>query len=213
MTNEDISTLALGTFALIMILGTDLTALGLNLNGPDPIFPSFMSPFSENPSSNAEPIYNLPPCYALPGGLPSVLSKIQNFTDETLFYIFYAFPRDASQEAASQELYDRAWRYHKELKLWLSKDPSMETTIKGPGCERGVYIFFDPSTWSRIKKEFILYYDQIEERGMGEAGTVASDEPSDLVSSKEGESLSRPTGLPNSSVNASPVMSTVPAGR
>lgn len=156
MTHEDVSTLA---------LGTDLTALGLNLNGPDHIYTGFMSPFSDNPTSFAEPDFSLSPSYSLPTQMPSELSKLSSFTDETLFYLFYAFPRDASQEASAQELYARSWRFHKELKLWLTKDPTMDATIQGPGCERGLYIFFDPSSWSRIKKEWILYYDQIEERG------------------------------------------------
>ena len=123
-----------------------------------------MSPFAENPIAYSEPEYLLPPCYTLTGSLP--LPKMSLFTDETLFYIFYAFARDAAQEAAAQELYERSWRYHKELKLWLCKDPSsLDQSVKGPGCERGVYIFFDPSSWSRVKKEWILYYDQLEERG------------------------------------------------
>lgn len=161
MTNEDLSTLS---------LGTDLSALGLNLNGSEHIYQSFMSPFSDQPMTGAEPEFTLSLVYSL----PQVTPKMASYSDETLFYIFYAFPRDAMQEAAAQELYGRSWRYHKELKLWLSKDAAMvcfnnfylkETTIKGPGCERGVYVFFDPSTWTRIKKEWILYYDQIEERG------------------------------------------------
>ncbi|KAH6566168.1 hypothetical protein BASA62_006857 [Batrachochytrium salamandrivorans] len=81
-------------------------------------------------------------------------------------------PRDVLQEATAQELYDRSWRFHKELKLWLCKDTqasagsaiSNEPFVKGTGFERGVYIFFDPLTWSRVKKEWVLYYDQLEGR-------------------------------------------------
>jgi CCR4-NOT transcription complex subunit 2 len=110
MTNEDLSTLS---------LGTDLSALGLNLNGSEHIYQSFMSPFSDQPS--VEPEFSLSPVYSL----SQVTPKMASYSDETLFYIFYAFPRDAMQEAAAQELYGRSWRYHKELKLWLSKDPAM----------------------------------------------------------------------------------------
>ena len=112
MTNEDLSTLS---------LGTDLSALGLNLNGSEHIYQSFMSPFSDQPMTGAEPEFSLSPVYCL----SQVIPKMSSYSDETLFYIFYAFPRDAMQEAAAQELYGRSWRYHKELKLWLSKDPSI----------------------------------------------------------------------------------------
>lgn len=112
MTNEDLSTLS---------LGTDLSALGLNLNGSEHIYQSFMSPFSDQPMAGAEPEFTLSPVYSL----SQVTPKMASYSDETLFYIFYAFPRDAMQEAAAQELYGRSWRYHKELKLWLSKDPTM----------------------------------------------------------------------------------------
>lgn len=221
MTSEDLSTLALGidffslrrvffivSSILIILLGTDLSALGLNLNGPDPIYSSFLSPFADATSSPESPLgpgtsapggdpeFSLPHCYSITASLPPPLAKLSSFTDETLFYLFYAFPRDACQEGAAQELYARSWRFHKELRLWLSKDPSVDS-IKGPGCERGVYIFFDPGTWSRIKKEWILYYDQLEERGRGlnaEKNTPSSE--GDPFSSRGGES-SGPGGSGN----------------
>ena len=40
---------------------------------------------------------------------------------ETLFYIFYNMPRDTLQAYAATELYNRDWRYHKDLKLWFTK--------------------------------------------------------------------------------------------
>jgi hypothetical protein len=36
------------------------------------------------------------------------------------------------------------------------------------GFERGFYIFFDPLAWCRVKKEWVLYYDQLEERGLAD---------------------------------------------
>ena len=126
----------------------------------------FMSPFSDTPTAHSDPpeYFSPPSCYTQIPSVQLSITRMSTLTEETLFYIFYSFPRDASQEAAAQELYSRGWRYHKELRLWLSKDPLVET-IKGPGCERGVYVFFDPSAWSRVKKEWVLYHDQVEERG------------------------------------------------
>ena len=37
----------------------------------------------------------------------------------TLFYIFYTFPRDILQVLASQELYNRHWKFHIESKVWF----------------------------------------------------------------------------------------------
>ncbi|KAJ3067254.1 hypothetical protein HK102_007469 [Quaeritorhiza haematococci] len=149
----------------MVALGLDLTALGLNLNATDSLYSTFMSPFATDPTHGAEPSYNLPPCYNLPQAPPPALSKISSFSEETLFYVFYAMPREMLQEAAAQELYNRGWRYHKELKLWLTKEAGSEVVVKGAGFERGVYIFFDPTSWNRVKKEWVLYYDQLEERG------------------------------------------------
>ena len=75
-------------------------------------------------------------------------------------------PRDILQEASAQELYKRNWRFHKEFKLWLTKDKDSEVLQKGSDFERGVYVFFDPSSWTRVKKEWILYFDQLEERNL-----------------------------------------------
>ncbi|KAI9203186.1 uncharacterized protein BJ171DRAFT_558971 [Polychytrium aggregatum] len=148
-----------------LALGSDLTGLGLNLNATENLYSTFMSPFAENPSLGAEPQFQTPPCYTLPQPPPAALSKLSSFSDETLFYIFYSMPRETIQEAAAQELFGRNWRFHKELKFWLTKDPGSEALMKGAGFERGVFIFFDPVSWSRVKKEWILYYDQLEERG------------------------------------------------
>ncbi|TPX30926.1 hypothetical protein SmJEL517_g05617 [Synchytrium microbalum] len=156
MTDRDLNMLA---------LGQDVTSLGLSLSSADNLYSTFMSPFSETPSLGAEPQFHLPPCYNLPQPPPPSISKISSFSDETLFYVFYALPRDAAQEAAAQELYNRNWRYHKEFRLWLTKEPGSEVLQKGAGFERGIYVFFDPQQGARVKKECFLYYDQLEERG------------------------------------------------
>ncbi|KAJ3022058.1 hypothetical protein HKX48_007098 [Thoreauomyces humboldtii] len=158
-------------------LGCDLTSLGLDLATNDPLYSTFMSPFSEHPTLGSEPQFTLPGCYNLLQPPPPAMTKVSSFSDETLFYVFYAQPREALQEAAAQELYNRSWRFHKELKLWVSKDRSPESiaaeaaiSTKGAGFERGIFIFFDPGVWTRVKKEWVVYYDQLEERGIYGAG-------------------------------------------
>ena len=37
--------------------------------------------------------------------------------------------------------------------------------VRGNGFERGIFIFFDPSTWQKVRKEWIVYYEMLEERG------------------------------------------------
>ncbi|KAI8909827.1 hypothetical protein EDD86DRAFT_206330 [Gorgonomyces haynaldii] len=153
MKNEDLSVLS---------LGTDLSLLNLNLNSSDPIYSQFMTPFTDNPTLGHEPSFKLPSSYTL-HHLKPTLTRLSQCSDETLFYIFYSMPRDVLQEASAQELYQRQWRYHKDFKLWLCKDPQQET-VKTPTSERGIFIFFDPSTWQTVKKEWVVHYHQLEER-------------------------------------------------
>ncbi|KAK9370505.1 hypothetical protein V1509DRAFT_615989 [Lipomyces kononenkoae] len=140
----------------------DLTSLGLNLNQPDnePLSLTFASPWAEMSTTKVEPDFHLPSCYHVQSAPPQQ-TKVANFSDETLFYIFYSMPRDFMQEAAAAELTSRNWRYHKELKVWLTKEPGSEPLQPSPHYERGIYTFFDPATWERVKKEYVLYYQAI----------------------------------------------------
>ncbi|KAJ3175772.1 hypothetical protein HDU87_005766 [Geranomyces variabilis] len=165
-------------------LGCDLTSLGLDLATNDPLYATFMSPFSDHPTLGGEPQFALPGCYNLLQPPPPPISKVSTFSDETLFYVFYAQPRDSLQEAAAQELFNRSWRFHKELKLWESRDRSpitaaAEQMTKGIGFERRVFVFFDPGAWARVRKEWVVYYDQLEERGVMTPGASAEDGDSD----------------------------------
>ncbi|KAJ2814149.1 transcriptional regulator [Coemansia sp. 'formosensis'] len=98
---------------------------------------------------------------------------MQLFTEETLFYIFYTMPREEMQLVAAEELYRRQWRYHKELHLWLTKDPDTQPTARTPRGEQSVFIFFDPGVWQKVKKEFLVIYEMLEDRG----AALASGEP------------------------------------
>ena len=94
MSDQDLKTLA---------LGTDLTLLGLNLNSPDVLFPSFQSPWADTPLRPKEPPFQLPACYKVSANLPPVPARMaqQQLSDETLFYVFYSMPGDVSQSAAA----------------------------------------------------------------------------------------------------------------
>ncbi|KAF9354450.1 hypothetical protein BGX26_007700 [Mortierella sp. AD094] len=146
-----------------LTLGRDLTTLGLSLNSAEPLYGAFASPWFEVPTSaDVETEFHVPACYNVQPP-PPPQAKLSSVLDETLFYMFYSMPRDALQDAAAIELYSRHWRYHKELRLWLMKDQTSEQ-VKTPTFEKGSYIFFDPNSWEKVKKDFIVMYDALEER-------------------------------------------------
>jgi len=67
--------------------------------------------------------------------------------------------------------YARNWRYHKELGLWLTKETDengrpVQTfrRVSSNALDRGVYVFFDPTTWQKVKREWTLSWDALEER-------------------------------------------------
>jgi CCR4-NOT transcription complex subunit 2 len=158
------------------------------------LYPKFMSPWSDAKqvaTHAVEPEFTLPACYHVQP--QPVQTKLPQFHEETLFFIFYSQPRDLMQELAALELYvstrsillnitplirlvtyltlflcvcryKKNWRYHKELQLWLTKESGTGPMEKTPHYERGFYVFFDPMIWKRVTKEFVLQYDQLEVR-------------------------------------------------
>ena len=135
MTDQDLNTLA---------LGTDLTTLGLNLNSSECLYATFASPWADAPAQR-DPEFSLPQCYYMqPPALKT--GHFSKFRLETLFYIFYNMPRDTLQAYAATELYNRDWRYHKDLKLWFTK---ASRTGAGQEQQKGHYIYFDINEWRK----------------------------------------------------------------
>ncbi|KAL7521855.1 hypothetical protein ACHAWX_006533 [Stephanocyclus meneghinianus] len=129
-----------------LALGSDLTLLGLNLNSNDNLYSTFGGPFSDKPASR-EPHYQLPMCYYMqPPALKT--GHLSKFQLETLFYIFYALPKDVLQAYAAQELYSRDWRYHVESKVWF-KRASPSDGVPSSSTSAGQFIYFDINTWER----------------------------------------------------------------
>mmetsp|Transcript_25890 Transcript_25890/g.40756 ORF Transcript_25890/g.40756 Transcript_25890/m.40756 type:complete len:143 (+) Transcript_25890:1289-1717(+) len=110
------------------------------------------------------PLFQLPMCYYMqPPALKT--GHLSKFQLETLFYIFYALPKDVLQAYSAQELYTREWRYHVESKLWFKRataNSTSETTGSGnggtnsnssssssPAVAPGQFIYFDINTWER----------------------------------------------------------------
>ncbi|VAI34503.1 unnamed protein product [Triticum turgidum subsp. durum] len=155
MNDPDLSSLA---------LGIDLTTLGLNLNSPDNLYKTFGSPFSNEPAKG-DPEYPTPACYV--AEQPPALQPMhfQKFQTLILFYIFYSMPKDEAQICAANELYNRGWFYHKEVRQWLTRIPNMEPLIKTPTYEQGSYAFFHQPNWETVRKDnFVLHYELVEKR-------------------------------------------------
>ncbi|MDC6271176.1 CNOT2/3/5 family protein [Acetobacter pasteurianus] len=149
-------------------LGQDISKCGLDLSANLEILKNLASPWSETSRLEVEPYFHIPKALQnssllAKGKNPGPIDqKIQSLTDETLFYIFYMKPRDTLQEYAARELVARNWRYHKDIQVWLTKDSNVEPVLIGQDVEKGVYIFFDPHNWEKIRKEFVLHYSSVQ---------------------------------------------------
>ncbi|KAF2069677.1 hypothetical protein CYY_009007 [Polysphondylium violaceum] len=140
-------------------IGLDLTDLGLNLSTSE-LYNSFGTPWIDYPIAR-KPEYYIPLCYSTPG-LDSPTFKMNLFTYETLFYIFYSMPKDVLQIHAALELYDREWRYHKEGKIWLTKVQGTESNLTST-FEIGSFFFFDVAIWETVRRDnFFIPHDLLE---------------------------------------------------
>jgi CCR4-NOT transcription complex subunit 2 len=145
----------------ILAFGTDLTTLGLNLSSTEVLYNSFASPYSTSPLKQ-EPDHIIPECYFINPALSVPTDKMNLFSDETLFYIFYGMPNDVLQVAAAVELAARDWSYHTELRVWFQRLPGTTPLVKALNFETGSYIYFDIHQWKdKTKTNFQMEYDKL----------------------------------------------------
>ncbi|RFU28277.1 hypothetical protein B7463_g8050, partial [Scytalidium lignicola] len=154
-----------------LVTGADISNMGMDLNSAEPISSQIYSLWDNDPPRPAIPRYTLPECYRV-HNVASLDSKMSNFNDEALIFMFYSNPGDIQQVMAAQELHNRNWRYHKKLQLWLTKDDLMVPQVIANGTERGYYIFFDIKQWHRERREFTLVYDDLETLPNGPRGPL-----------------------------------------
>ena len=147
-------------------LGTDLTALGLNLSATDKLYPSFAGPWADQPLKVYEVDYPVPVEYMVNHAIRDKLTQItlKRYHEDTIFFLFYMFPEDMLQIAAAIELYSREWRYHKQEKVWITRALGIAPSEKTNTYERGTYYIFDAHLWRRVPREFVLQYDQLESK-------------------------------------------------
>ncbi|KAI8109963.1 hypothetical protein M9434_001239 [Picochlorum sp. BPE23] len=160
MSDPDLTTLA---------LGTDLTTLGLNLNSPEPLWKTFVSPWAEGPSKQ-EVDPRIPDSY-IASSLQMTREHWYHLKPDTLFYIFYGTPGEESQIRAGAELSRRGWMYHKELKSWIMRVPNTKPDQKTDRVEIGSFLVFDVLNWEIIRKDgFTLSLDALESKAKIEEG-------------------------------------------
>lgn len=148
-------------------MGTDLGTMGLDMSYPGNLYSTFITPWADQTAARSvEPDFHLPACYLSVQAPPPGPGKAAMFSDETLFFMFYSSPRDAMQEVAAQELWNRNWRYHKDLRLWITKESGTTPSQKVPGHvgEQGQYTFWDPENWGKEHKEMTVLYADLEEK-------------------------------------------------
>ncbi|XP_070128069.1 CCR4-NOT transcription complex subunit 2 isoform X8 [Equus przewalskii] len=149
-----------------LALGSDLTTLGLNLNSPENLYPKFASPWASSPCRPQDIDFHVPSEYLTNIHIRDKLAaiKLARYGEDLLFYLYYMNGGDVLQLLAAVELFNRDWRYHKEERVWITRAPGMEPTMKTNTYERGTYYFFDCLNWRKVAKEFHLEYDKLEER-------------------------------------------------
>lgn len=57
-----------------------------------------------------------------------------------------------AENSLSPASFNRDWRYHKEERVWITRAPGMEPTLKTNAYERGTYYFFDCLNWRKVAK-------------------------------------------------------------
>ncbi|KAI0490013.1 hypothetical protein F4859DRAFT_509591 [Xylaria cf. heliscus] len=143
------------------IAGMDPNTFGLDLTSPALISTQIWSPFNDAPPRPAIPDFRLPDCYKVNNVQP-LRNKISNFNEETLMWIFYSCPGDYQQQLAAEQLFQRQWRWHKKLKLWLTKDEIMHPRILSAQHEEGYYIVWSTEEWRKERRQLTLHYADLE---------------------------------------------------
>ncbi|CAI8000780.1 CCR4-NOT transcription complex subunit 2 [Geodia barretti] len=168
-----------------LALGSDLTTLGLNLNSPESLYNTFVSPWADGPCRPQDIDYNVPQEYLIHpyvrdkvnyiitslimmSSLHHVLQlaniRVGRYGEDLLFYLYYSNGGDVMQIVAANELHARDWRYHKEEKIWITRAPGMRPVKQEQTFEEGTYCYFDVNLWRKATRDFRVEYDKLEDR-------------------------------------------------
>lgn len=158
---------------LYTTLGTDLGNLGVPAQNCQ-VYPrrnGMFYPFFANPCDNAFSPFTLdqrvPPEYLY--AYKAIEQKqmplsLKDYSEEMLFTMFYGHPQDILQVVAAIELYNRDWRWHKDMKIWIAKLQNHTPIEKTSNYERGSFLVFDANTWKKGVKELLVEYRSLDEK-------------------------------------------------
>lgn len=149
----------------------DLAAFGLHAESGTSLLRSYAGPFAAPNAFPPRPLdtdYTIPDCYIVQNVAP-INQRISGFTEDTLFYIFYTSPKDIIQEEVATELMSRKWRFHMKEKMWLTRDDTTANPVilEKDVCEQGYYIWWDYRNWKRIRKAYVLRYEDLDDHLSG----------------------------------------------
>jgi len=65
--------------------------------------------------------------------------------------------------------YEREWRYHKELRTWITKGPEQQLSSEGE-----LFTIWDVEAWERVHRPFKFNFADLEERRGHEAAQQVS---------------------------------------
>lgn len=153
-------------------------------------------------------MYVIPSCYHVVP--PPVETKLPNFSEETLFYIFYSAPQDVVQLMAAEELYNRGWRFNTDIRVWMTSGPLSQIDLHAdasthPAAVRGPFTVFNPGTWSRQETGSDFTVDVSTLEATRPAGAIAAEK----TSARKETSRSTNGGGASASANTSSVLSAV----
>jgi len=151
--------------------GQDAASFEHHANLGQSLLRTYPGPFAGPNAYPPRPLdsdFQIPDCYIVQNVAP-IQQRISGFTEDTLFYIFYTSPKDIIQEEVATELMSRKWRFHMKEKMWLTRDDatSNPVIIEKDVCEQGYYIWWDYRSWKRVRKMYILRYEDLDDHTSG----------------------------------------------
>ncbi|KAG8798303.1 hypothetical protein FRC17_007514 [Serendipita sp. 399] len=188
----------------------------MELDNPGSLYPKFATPWADYTSVEpvTEPNYHLPSCYNVAPPPPDA-KKAAQFSDETLFFTFYAMPRDTFQDIAAQELYNRGWKYHKAQRLWINMEPVQAESLRQSGMEGTLCTIWDVEAWERQPRMLRIDLRELENRdskvpGSNVGVSNAAERTQQPVSGIMGGQQSASMGLHQHPSTAQPMQFTQP---
>lgn len=168
-----------------LLRGQELGQLGLNMNAERTLLSSYTGPFASPNTHPLRPLdseYHIPECYTVKKVAP-LNQRVNSFSDETLFYMFYSMPRDYMQVLVAQELMERKWRYHILEQMWMMRDENAGgyALNEDRTSEQGYYIWWDKNLWKKVRRAYQLRYADLDDMpnvsGQANAGRTAGRAP------------------------------------